>query len=136
MLEKILELMKMYKRNKSPQGPLRLVLNDDLSGFFNFSTPTAGAVNIYFTSLDDALIAWNRVFWVKDDGNPYSGNMRTYTFYWADGKRQYLVGESHIDAFQRAGYPLEAAKNIEIFVRGEDDSYIWDGSCWRKKETS
>lgn len=56
--------------------------------------------------------------------------MNTYTFYWLDGTREILIGETPLDAFQRGGYGHGAIRALDCYVPGDDRSYSWDGRFW------
>lgn len=56
--------------------------------------------------------------------------MNTYTFYWLDGTREVLMGESLIDAYRRAGYGNGARGALDFTMNGEDNSYSWIDGYW------
>lgn len=60
--------------------------------------------------------------------------MNKYTFYWLDGKREVLDGESVAGAFRDAGYGAGAMSALDFTCNGEDDSYDWNGKKWIRKE--
>ena len=49
-----------------------------------------------------------------------------FTIYWLDGKREVLTGVTISDAVRGGGYGGGAVKAIDLYVDGNDNSYIWD----------
>jgi hypothetical protein len=53
-------------------------------------------------------------------------NTMEFTIYWLDGKREVLVGTTISDAVRNGGYGGGAVKAIDVYVDGNDNSYVWD----------
>lgn len=51
---------------------------------------------------------------------------KQFTFYWRDGKRNVLVGESVSDAFIHAGYDSRDLKSVDIYCDGDSYDYEWN----------
>lgn len=54
--------------------------------------------------------------------------MNTYTYYWNDGKREVLSGETLAGALNDAGYPANTISNLNFFVKGDNKDFYWDVS--------
>jgi len=48
---------------------------------------------------------------------------KPYTFYWHDGTRSVLVGDSASDAFIKAGHDSRDLKSIDIYCDGDSHDY-------------
>lgn len=55
------------------------------------------------------------------------------TFYWLDGSKQVLEGDSVADAFIKGGYSAGALHALDFVADGEDDNYIWRDHHWVRK---
>lgn len=55
------------------------------------------------------------------------------TFYWLDGTRQVLDGDSVADAMITGGYTAGALHALDFVANGDCDDYIWIGQHWIKK---
>lgn len=62
--------------------------------------------------------------------------MNKYTFYWLDGTREVLEGESVKDAFVNGGCSGGSLSALDFTCNGEDNSYKWINGKWVKKEES
>jgi hypothetical protein len=60
--------------------------------------------------------------------------MNTYTFYWLDGTKEILEGESVHQAFIYAGYGAGAIAALDFTCNGENNNYEWINGKWVKKE--
>lgn len=61
----------------------------------------------------------------------------TWTFYWLDGKREVLAGETAADALNRAGYGRGAIAALDFYGRvGRDHDYLWNPAehTWNRKD--
>lgn len=58
-----------------------------------------------------------------------------YTFFWLDGKRDVLEGNSVADALNKAGYGNGALAALDFHAKGDCDEYKWNSSNkqWDKK---
>lgn len=52
--------------------------------------------------------------------------MQEFTFYWKDGKRQVFKGTDAADALNKAGFGNGAVRALDVWARGNDDTYRWD----------
>jgi len=59
-----------------------------------------------------------------------------YTFYWLDGKRDVLEGDSISNAFLKAGYGAGAMAALDFICNGDNNEYCWNKNknIWIKKE--
>ena len=62
--------------------------------------------------------------------------LKDYTFYWLDGKKEVLEGETPSDAFIRAGYGAGALRAVDFFDVGITGDYKWDveAKTWVKNK--
>lgn len=71
-------------------------------------------------------------FWMFDDSKKFS-------LFWLSGERQVIDAEPGMkfeDAFTAAGYGGGAARALDFYSTGDDDSYVFnkDTRSWDKKE--
>ena len=60
---------------------------------------------------------------------------KKFTFYWLDGSRNVLSGDTVEGAFTAAGYGGGAIKAVDFYENGEKDDYQWDKEAkkWIRK---
>ena len=58
-----------------------------------------------------------------------------FTFFWLDGKREVLEGNSPADAANKAGYGGGAIQALDFWEPGDNNDYIWikEERIWKKK---
>lgn len=63
---------------------------------------------------------------------------RFWTFYWLDGTREVLTGETAVDALNGAGYGRGALGALDFHAEGDRDDYVWNPAArtWNKTEAS
>lgn len=67
--------------------------------------------------------------------------IKTFTFYWLNGKREILKGTSPDNAVNKAGYGEYvrggAMRRLDFFVDGDNKEYEWDETrkFWRIKKS-
>jgi hypothetical protein len=61
-----------------------------------------------------------------------SETINTYTFYWLDGTREVLKGESVAQAFTHAGYGAGARSALDFVSNGENNDYQWIDGKWKR----
>ena len=68
---------------------------------------------------------------------PEGNTVKTWTFYWLDGKREVLDGPTAVDALNRAGYGRGALAALDFHAEGDRNHYEWDPAAhtWNKTET-
>ena len=54
--------------------------------------------------------------------------LKEFTLYWRDGKREVLRGDSPADAMNRVGYGGGAVRALDFYANGDDKEYVWDAS--------
>ena len=61
--------------------------------------------------------------------------MKTYIFYWRDGKISIGKGNTTEDAFTRLGYGAGAIRALDFHEQSETQNYTWDKEKhdWVKK---
>lgn len=62
--------------------------------------------------------------------------MPAHTFYWLDGKKEVLQGDTPEEALNKAGYGQGALKALDFYAKGDDNNYTWDPSIheWKRKQ--
>lgn len=60
--------------------------------------------------------------------------IKKFTFYWLNGKKEVLKGESQIDALNKVGYGQGAIKALDFCSEGECDQYVWKFDETMKKD--
>lgn len=58
------------------------------------------------------------------------------TFYWLNGQRQVLEGDSVADALMNGGYTAGALHALDFVANGECDDYVWIHGYWVLKYKS
>lgn len=61
--------------------------------------------------------------------------MQQFTFYWRDGKREVLPGESAPDCLNKAGYGHGAVAALDFWCDGCDHEWEWDETTREWKPT-
>ena len=61
--------------------------------------------------------------------------MKTFTFYWLDGKRDVLIGSNSADALNRAGYGQGAISALDFWCEGDNQEYAFIAGHWEKEAT-
>lgn len=63
--------------------------------------------------------------------------MKTWTFYWLDGKREVLTGETPAGALNHAGYGRGALRALDFYAQGDRGGYVWNPAerRWNKTES-
>lgn len=66
----------------------------------------------------------------------YATSDGTFTFFWLDGSREVLKGETPTDALNKAGYGRGAIKALDFYGYGDDNSVVWNKAekAWKKKQ--
>lgn len=61
--------------------------------------------------------------------------MKMFTFYWKDGSKNILEGNSPEDALNRDGFGGGAIRALDFHVKGTDFNYLWDREkkTWKRK---
>ena len=52
--------------------------------------------------------------------------MKTFTFFWLNGKKEELKGENPADALKKAGYGMGALRALDFYSENNADEYKWD----------
>lgn len=60
--------------------------------------------------------------------------MKTWTFYWLDGRRDVLTAETPEAALNQAGYGRGALAALDFYGEGDQDEHVWDAVArtWNK----
>lgn len=58
------------------------------------------------------------------------------TFFWLNGKREVLDGDSVADALMNGGYNAGALHALDFVANGDNDDYFWQNGHWIKKTES
>jgi len=53
-------------------------------------------------------------------------DIKIFTFFWLDGKRDVLQGRNTADALNRAGYGQGAVAALDFWTNGDDHDYQWN----------
>jgi len=63
---------------------------------------------------------------------------KKFTFYWGDGLRQVLQGDTPANALNEAGYGGGAIAALDFYVSGDNTEYTWDNNIkgWVKEVKS
>ena len=58
--------------------------------------------------------------------------LKKFTLYWTDGKREVICGKTISDAFRAAGYGQSALNVLDWYDAGDTDTHSWDSqlSIW------
>jgi len=59
--------------------------------------------------------------------------MNKFTLYWLDGKREVVSGKDIKEAYTKAGLGGGALGALDFYAVGDDHSYEYINSDWRKK---
>ena len=52
--------------------------------------------------------------------------MKTFTFFWLDGNRDFFEGDSPEDALNKAGYGVGAIRALDFYTEGiENTEWAW-----------
>lgn len=64
--------------------------------------------------------------------------LKTFTAFWLDGKREVLQGNDPADAFRCAGYGRGAIRALDFWGYGDNQDYAWDieKRKWIKLDTT
>jgi hypothetical protein len=52
--------------------------------------------------------------------------MKTYTFYWNNGKKDILEGIDVAEALIKAGYSAMILDRLSFYFPGDNDDFTWD----------
>lgn len=56
--------------------------------------------------------------------------MKSFTFFWLDGKREVLKGDFAADAAIKAGYGNGAFSALDFWAEGDNKDYKWINGEW------
>ena len=56
--------------------------------------------------------------------------MKQFTFFWRDGLREVLTGDSPADAANRAGYGGGAMRALDFWANGDNNQYEYRDREW------
>lgn len=73
----------------------------------------------------------SRQSWVHEQDQffgPLQPPNQQWTVYWLDGRKSLIEGESIEAAFRDAGYGGGAIGAVDLWAKGDDHEYAWDGT--------